>query len=115
MGNAKSKARQAYLINPKITKMELEDIIGDEVSDSTIKKYLLEFRNTLAPLREHTPDTISMSQLEKELAYQLETNPNSTVIKSCIDFLKLKQMTDDTSQEINMEQFIKKGKEGLYI
>jgi len=114
MGNAKDKARKAYLINPKITKMDLEDIIGDEVLDSTIEKYLIEFRATLAPARDTAPDTISMAHLEKELAYQLENNPNSSVIKSCIDFLKLKQMSDDNSEEIDMEQFIKKGKD-LYI
>ncbi len=101
--SAKAKAKQAYLINPYITKGDLEDIIGDEVLDTTIEKYLLEFRQTLAKPRDKCPDEISMSKLEKELAVQLETNPNSTVIKSCIDFLKLKQMSDDTSEELDME------------
>lgn len=56
-----------------------------------------------------TPDQISMVKLEKELAAQLEINPSSSVIKSCIDFLKLKQQIDDRTEEIDMSKFIKIG------
>lgn len=109
--SAKSKAREFFRMNPQITIEELLILLDDEVLGTTVEKYLIEFRKTMGKDRGLCPDTISMSKLEKELAVQLERNPNSSVIKSCIDFLKLKQMSDELGQEIDMEQFIKKGKD----
>ena len=112
-GSAKSKTREMYLMDKTITADEVVFALDDEILESTAEKYLIEFRQTLSKHRNDTPDTISMTHLEKELAHQLEVNPNSAVIKSCIDFLKLKQVVDDTAEEIDMEMFIKKGKEQL--
>ena len=114
MGSAKGKARILYEGNKKLTDDELFLLLDGDVLLETCKKYLIEFRSNRNMNTENIPDTISMNKLEAELAYQLERNPNSTVIKSCIDFLKLKQMSNDTSQEVNMEIFLKKGKD-LYI
>ena len=102
-----------FLQNRDITADEMWFDLDEEVLESTCEKYLIEFRQTNALPRDSVSKTISMSHLEEELAYQLDNNPNSTVIKSCIDFLKLKQMSDDTSEEIDIEQFLKKGKDLL--
>jgi len=112
--SAKSKARALYIENPDISLNELLMVIGDEVQERTAQKYLIEFRNQLGRELKTIPEEISMKKLEAELAAQLETNPNSSVIKSCIDFLRLKQSTDDKSTELDMEQFIKKAK-NMYI
>ena len=108
--SAKSKARNYYKLHPNVTLKEFKDMFAD-VLPSTINKYLLEFRKLFGVKKEDVPDTISISKLEKELSLQLERNPTSAVIKSCIDFLKLKQMTDAQVEELNMDKFIKKGKE----
>ena len=112
--SAKTKAKTLYLENPKITFNELKIALDGEVLDATLTKYLIEFRTLLGTAKEDCPTEISISKLEKELATQLERNPNSSVIKSCIDFLKLKQITDDTHKELDMSLFIKKG-EGLLL
>ena len=114
LGNAKGKARIFYEGNKKLDADELFVLLNGDVLLTTCEKYLIEFKNNRNMNTEDVPTTISMSKLEAELAFQLERNPNSTVIKSCIDFLKLKQMSDDTSEEVDMEAFIKKGKD-IYI
>ena len=115
LGSAKGKARIFYEGNKKIDSDELFLLLDGDVLLSTCEKYLIEFRNNRNLNTDDIPDTISMRKLETELAYQLERNPNSTVIKSCIDFLKLKQMSNDTSQEIDMTEFLKRGKDISYI
>ena len=115
MGSAKSKARILYDGNKNITDDELFLLLDGDVLLTTCEKYLIEFRNNRNMNTDDIPETISMRRLEAELAFQLERNPNSTVIKSCIDFLKLKQMSNDTSGEVDMEQFMKKGKDLIYI
>ncbi|MCP3685852.1 MAG: hypothetical protein GY861_24650, partial [bacterium] len=87
--SVKEKARKYYKEHPTVTLRELQDICP-EVKKTTISKYLIEFKKLYGAKPVETPDTISIAKLEKELAYQLELSPNSTVIKSCIDFLKLK-------------------------
>ena len=84
-----------------------------EIIDKTIGKYLIEFRKLYGTELKDVPDQISIKKLEKELSRQLEINPSSTVIKSCIDFLKLKAMTDMEQEEIDMSLFIKKGEDYL--
>ena len=115
LGNAKAKARIFYDGNKKIEADELFLLLDGDVLLTTCEKYLIEFRSNRNLNTDDIPNTISMSKLETELAYQLERNPNSTVIKSCIDFLKLKQMSNDTSQEIDMSAFLKKGKDINYV
>lgn len=105
----KSKAREYYKKHPTVTLKEFTDMFAD-VLPSTINKYLIEFRKLFGVKAADVPDRISISKLEKELSLQLERNPTSAVIKSCIDFLKLKQMTDGQAEELNMELFIKMGK-----
>ncbi len=107
----KEKARGLYLANPKISLMELQLAFQGDVKDTTIQKYHLEFRNTYGKKRHEIKDQISIKLLEKELSVQLERNPTSSVIKSCIDFLKLKAMTDNQVEELDMTLFIKRGKE----
>ena len=109
--SAKERARGLYLANPNISLFELQIALKGEVKDSTIQKYHLEFRNTYGKKREEIKDQISIKLLEKELSVQLERNPTSSVIKSCIDFLKLKAMTDNQVEEFDMQLFIKRGKE----
>jgi hypothetical protein len=113
--SAKNKARELYIKNPRITLEELKIALGDEVLETTVQKYLIEFQRTIGHKPTEIPDKISMDKLEKELAWQLNSNPTTSVVKSCIDFLRLKQMTEDTSEEIDIEKFLKKGKEYLYI
>ena len=108
--SVKAKARKYYKAHPTVTQKELQDICP-EVAKSTINKYLIEFKKLFGMQPVDTPDTISIAKLEKELAYQLELSPNSTVIKSCIDFLKLKAMDANQDDEFDMSEFIKKGKE----
>jgi len=108
-GSVKSRARELYVKNNKITLQELKEAFPD-VLDTTLHKYLIEFRKLLGR-KIDAPDEISISKLEKELALQLEINPSVSVVKSCIDFLKLKQMSTDTTDELDMEGFIKRGKE----
>lgn len=109
--SAKEKARGLYLANPKISLMELQIALKGEVKETTVQKYHLEFRNTYGKKRDEVPDQISIKLLEKELSLQLERNPTSSVIKSCIDFLKLKAMTDNQVEELDMTLFIKRGKD----
>ena len=109
--SAKEKARVLYQANPKISFMELKIALNDEVQDKTISKYLNEFRQKFGVKKRHVPDQISIKLLEKELSLQLERNPTTSVIKSCIDFLKLKAMTDNQVEELDMTKFIKRGKE----
>jgi len=109
--SAKSKAREIYLLNPKIGLPELQIALNGEVNDETVRKYLIEFRREYGEKGKDIPEYISVKKLEKELAKQLEINPSSTTIKACIDFLKLKQMTDGQDDEIDIDQFIKKGED----
>ena len=107
--STKSKARKYFKEHPTVTKRELKDIFP-EVAPATISKYLIEFKKLYGVKPEDAPDTISISKLEKELALQLELTPSSSVIKSCIDFLKLKQMSDEQDDDFDMNKFIKLGK-----
>ena len=107
--SAKSKAKAMFLQNRDITADELWFDLDEEVLETTCEKYLIEFKQLYPKNRDEAPTTISMKRLEAELAFQLDNNPNNSVVKSCIDFLKLKQMSVDTSDEIDMEVFVKKG------
>ena len=107
--STKSKAREYYRAHPTVTLKEFQDMYTD-VESSTINKYLIEFRKLFGVKPEDVPDTISIKKLEKELSLQLERNPTSSVIKSCIDFLKLKAMGDNMDDEFDMEIFLKLGK-----
>jgi len=109
-GSVKEKARKYYLKHPEVTLAEFKDIFKDQVLPRTINKYLIQFRQMYGVQIDDVPDEISIKKLEKELSLQLERNPTSTVIKSCIDFLKLKAMTDGQVDEFDMTIFIKKGK-----
>ena len=110
-GSAKAQAREIYLKNPKIGLSELHEALDGLVLERTVQKYLIEFRKVYGKEIMDTPDEISMTKLEAELASQLEINPSATVVKSCIDFLKLKQSIGEKSEEIDIEKFIKRGKE----
>ena len=109
-GSVKAKARKYYQSHPTVTLAEFKDIFKGQILPRTINKYLLEFRQKFGVDIKDVPDEISIKKLEKELSLQLERNPTSTVIKSCIDFLKLKAMTDGQVDEFDMTIFIKKGK-----
>lgn len=109
-GSVKEKARKYYLKHPDVTLAEFKDIFKGQVLPRTINKYLIQFRQRYGVKIDDVPDEISIKKLEKELSLQLERNPTSTVIKSCIDFLKLKAMTDGQVDEFDMTIFIKKGK-----
>ena len=91
--SVKSKARIYYKKHPNVTLNEFKDVFSD-VLPATINKYLIEFRKLFGVKIEDVPDEISVKKLEKELSLQLTRNPTSSVIKSCINFLKLKAMTD---------------------
>ena len=108
--STKSKARDFYREHPTVTLKELQDIYT-EVSAETVSKYHNEFRKLYGVKAEDVPDKISVSKLEKELSLQLERNPSPSVLKSCMDFLKLKAMSDNHDDEFDMSLFIKKGKE----
>ncbi len=108
-GSTKAKARKYYKDHRTVTQKELQDIFP-EVAKPTISKYLIEFKKLYGVKPEEAPNTISIAKLEKELAYRLEESPNSSVIKSCIDFLKLKAMDDNKDTEFDMSEFIKIGK-----
>ena len=108
--SAKTKARSYYQNHPNVTLSELIEII-DDVLPKTVEKYLIEFRQIYGKDIPDVPDEINIKKLEKELSRQLERNATSSVIKSCIDFLKLKAMTDGQVDEFDMTIFIKKGKE----
>lgn len=112
MGKAsiKSKARDYYRQHPTVTLNEFKDMFPD-VLPTTINKYLIEFRKVFGVKKEDVPDEISVSKLEKELSLQLTRNPTSAVIKSCIDFLKLKQLSDGQVDELDLTEFYKRGKE----
>jgi len=107
--SAKTKARSYYQNHPEVTLSELIEII-DDVLPKTVEKYLIEFRQMYGKEIPDAPEEISIKKLEKELSFQLERNPTSSVIKSCIDFLKLKAMTDGQVDEFDMTIFIKEGK-----
>ena len=107
--SAKTKARSYYQNHPEVTLRELIEII-DDVLPATVEKYLIEFRQMYGKDIPDAPEEISIKKLEKELSFQLERNPTSSVIKSCIDFLKLKAMTDGQVDEFDMTIFLKKGK-----
>jgi hypothetical protein len=105
----KAKARDFYRQNPDITLQELQEAFP-EILPSSIQKYLIEFRKMRKDNITDAPTTISISKLERELAKQLEVNPTSATIKSCIDFLKLKETARDKTEEIDISKFLKIGK-----
>ena len=107
--SAKSRAREYYKKHPSVTLQELQDAFPEVLPD-TVHKYLIEFRKLYGDKIQNVPKTISLVKLEKELAKQLEISPNSAVIKSCIDFLRLKQSVEDKTEEIDIQKFIKIGK-----
>lgn len=107
--STKNKAREYFKNHPKVSLTEFQEIFTD-VLPSTVMKYHIEFRQLYGVKKHEVPDEISIRLLEKELSLQLERNPTSAVIKSCIEFLKLKAISNMDIGEIDMRKFIKIGK-----
>jgi len=107
--SVKSKARDYFRNHPKVSLAEFTKLF-DEVLPSTVAKYHIEFRQLYGKKKRNVPDEISIKLLEKELSQQLENNPTAAVIKSCIEFLKLKAISNVDTDELDMKKFIKIGK-----
>ena len=107
--SVKGKARQYFKNHPKVSLAEFQEIFTD-VLPATVMKYHIEFRQIYGVKKYEVADEISIPLLEKELSLQLNRNPTSAVIKSCIEFLKLKAISNIEIGEIDMKKFIKIGK-----
>ena len=107
--STKSKAREYFRNHPKVSIEEFVNLF-DDVLPTTVVKYHIEFRQLYGKKRHQVPDEISIKLLEKELSKQLENNPTAAVIKSCIEFLKLKAISDGDADDFDMSKFIKIGK-----
>ena len=105
----KSRARDYFKNHPKVPVGEFIKLFPD-VLPTTITKYHIEFRQLYGKKKKDVPDEISIRHLEKELSQQLENNPTASVIKSCIEFLKLKAISNIETDELDMKAFIKIGK-----
>ena len=108
-GLNKDKARKYFKAHPTCSIRDLQEFMAPFNPDS-VRKYHREFVVKFGTKLEEVSATINMKKLEHKLNHLLETNPTQSVLKSCIDFMKLKLSTDTEVDEFDMSAFILKGK-----
>ena len=98
--------------NNEITDAEILNVM-DQYVPETILRYARDARKEILAKDNKISKHIQLDTIEPLIIKQLNMNPNTNNIKLALDFIRLKQSTEGLEDEIDINKYLIKLKEGL--